>query len=125
MGAGRRCSIVPSPRPLTFWALATILTCAGRGRASGRSVSLLGSTSIQPFAEILAEHYAKKYPGQFVEVQGGGSTAGLLQLECFLSYLSVGRHLERIADYATNIAEDIIYLVEGEIVRHKPTLPEP
>jgi len=45
------------------------------------------------------------------------------QLESLLSYLSVGRHLERVADYATNIAEDIIYLVEGEIVRHKPTLP--
>jgi phosphate transport system protein len=45
-------------------------------------------------------------------------------VECLLSYLSVGRHLERIADYATNIAEDVIYLMEGEIVRHKPTLPE-
>jgi phosphate transport system protein len=45
-------------------------------------------------------------------------------VERLLCYLSVGRHLERIADYATNIAEDVIYLTEGEIVRHKPTLPE-
>jgi phosphate transport system substrate-binding protein len=49
----------------------------GCAKTSSRSVSLLGSTSIQPFAEVLAEHYAKKNPGQFVEVQGGGSTAGL------------------------------------------------
>lgn len=39
-----------------------------------------------------------------------------------LSYLInlflVSRHLERLADHATNIAEDIIYLVEGGIVRH-------
>lgn len=34
--------------------------------------------------------------------------------------LSATRHLERIADQATNIAEDVIYMVEGEIVRHKP-----
>lgn len=36
-------------------------------------------------------------------------------LHCF----SAIRHLERIADLATNIAEDAIYLVDGEIVRHR------
>jgi phosphate transport system protein len=37
-----------------------------------------------------------------------------------LSLFSATRHLERIADHATNIAEDVIYLVEGAIVRHRP-----
>ncbi len=41
-----------------------------------------------------------------------GNVHGLLQL------LFVSRHLERIADLATNIAEDIIYMVEGKIIRH-------
>lgn len=36
-------------------------------------------------------------------------------LHCF----SAIRHLERIADLATNIAEDSIYLVDGDIVRHR------
>ena len=32
--------------------------------------------------------------------------------------LSVARHLERIADLATNIAEDIVFMVEGDVIRH-------
>ncbi|MFM7112966.1 MAG: phosphate signaling complex protein PhoU [Planctomycetota bacterium] len=40
------------------------------------------------------------------------------QLEENLSLFSVIRCIERIADHATNIAEDVCYLVEGEIVRH-------
>lgn len=35
-----------------------------------------------------------------------------------IQLLSVSRNLERIADLATNIAEDVIFLVDGEIVRH-------
>jgi phosphate transport system protein len=42
------------------------------------------------------------------------------QVEIMINYISISRHLERIADYATNIAEDVIYLVEGKIVRHQP-----
>jgi len=41
-------------------------------------------------------------------------------VEPALSLFSAVRHLERIADHATNIAEDVIYLVHGEIVRHHP-----
>jgi phosphate transport system protein len=41
-------------------------------------------------------------------------------IEPGLSLFSATRHLERIADHATNIAEDVVYLVEGEIIRHRP-----
>ena len=41
-------------------------------------------------------------------------------IEPGLSLFSATRHLERIADHATNIAEEVMYLVEGEIVRHHP-----
>jgi phosphate transport system protein len=35
-----------------------------------------------------------------------------------LKMIDVPRHLERIADLATNIAEDVIYMVDGNIIRH-------
>lgn len=40
------------------------------------------------------------------------------RLDCLMHYLSISRHLERIADLATNLAEDVIYMIEGDIVRH-------
>ena len=46
------------------------------------------------------------------------SSSSPTQTECLMRLTSVSRHLERIADMATNIAEDVIYMVEGEIVRH-------
>ncbi|HKL21084.1 MAG TPA: PhoU domain-containing protein, partial [Tichowtungia sp.] len=41
------------------------------------------------------------------------------QLKIYLSMLLASRNLERIGDHATNIAEDIVYLVDGVIVRHR------
>ena len=35
-----------------------------------------------------------------------------------LHTMSAARHLERIADHATNIAEDVIYMIDGKIIRH-------
>jgi phosphate transport system protein len=39
-------------------------------------------------------------------------------IETFVGVIDVSRGFERVADHTTNIAEDVIYMVEGRIVRH-------
>jgi phosphate transport system substrate-binding protein len=57
--------------------LPILFTGCKNSEREGRALNVVGSTSIQPFAELLAQEYMKKYPDRRVEVQGGGSTAGL------------------------------------------------
>ena len=46
-------------------------------------------------------------------------TENIADIDSALSFLSSSRYIERIADLTTNIAEDVIFMVEGEVVRHK------
>jgi len=54
--------------------VALALSACGRPQTD---VIIAGSTSVQPFAEILEEEYARLYPGKKIDVQGGGTSAGL------------------------------------------------
>lgn len=36
----------------------------------------------------------------------------------YIHLLGISRHIERMADHASNIAEDVIYLIDGKIIRH-------
>lgn len=46
------------------------------------------------------------------------------EIDALMHTLSISRRLERIADHATNISEDVIYLIKGEIVRHGSDMEE-
>jgi phosphate transport system protein len=45
--------------------------------------------------------------------------ADISGLDSLVSMLTLARFVERIADQATNIAKDVLYMIEGEIVRHR------
>ena len=45
-------------------------------------------------------------------------------IEAALDLILVSRHLERIGDHATNIAEDVIFMVSARDVRHNATEPD-
>ncbi len=47
------------------------------GRAPGSATIVAGSTSVQPYAEVLAEEYMILNPGTEIDIQGGGSSAGI------------------------------------------------
>ena len=51
--------------------------------------------------------------------------ADLEHLDAIVLLFSVARYLERLADHATNIAEDVLYMVEGEIQRHHQSAVAP
>ena len=60
--------------------LSEILSFA-RGNRAVTAIIVAGSTSVQPYAEILAEEYALLHPDQAIDIQGGGSSAGIAAAE--------------------------------------------
>jgi phosphate transport system substrate-binding protein len=60
--------------PFFFFILATLL--AGCQKPQG-GLTVVGSTSVQPFAEVLAEEYMGHHSGGKIYIQGGGSSAGV------------------------------------------------
>ena len=40
-------------------------------------------------------------------------------LDAMIHYMTISKHLERIADHVENIAQDVFYMIQGDIIRHK------
>ncbi len=53
------------------------------------------------------------------DILQGVMTADPSTVKRAIALLSSSRYLERLADHATNIAEDVIFMGEGEIIRHQ------
>ena len=66
--------------PATALLLSCMVALAACSRA-GTGVVIAGSTSVQPYAEVLAEDYHILYPDSVIDIQGGGSTAGIMAVQ--------------------------------------------
>lgn len=65
-------------RILSFIFLISILSLVSAcSRPVDVGIIVAGSTSVQPFSEALAEEFMRQYPDIIIDVQGGGSSAGI------------------------------------------------
>jgi len=61
-----------------FWLFVLLLIFFAMGcQRSKAGITVAGSTSVEPFAELLAEEYMHRHPNSHIYVQGGGSSAGI------------------------------------------------
>jgi len=81
---------------LVFLAIFSLLPgCRPGSGADGATLTIAGSTSVQPFAEKLAETYMAAHPDCPINVQGGGSTAGVRAAETGAAQIGMSsRHLK-------------------------------
>ena len=64
---------------------------------------------------LVADDEIDELYAELIEELKGVIRADLEHLDAIVLLFSVARYLERLADHATNIAEDVLYMVEGEI----------
>jgi len=81
--------------------------------------ALVNQDTLKAQAVCAADDEVDEDNRRMYEIVQEGIADGIWNVKAFLHLLSISRHVERIADLSTNIAEDVIYMVEGEIVRHR------
>lgn len=103
------------PRLLVYLLVsAALVAAAGCRGASRNAITVAGSTSVEPFAELLAEHYMAARPGVEISVQGGGSSAGIRACQSHICAIGMtSRELQPAESALTQIpiAHDAIALI--------------
>ncbi len=99
------------------WAL---LCCCHR---SQEGLSVAGSTSVEPFAEALAEEYMHRYKSEKIFIQGGGSSAGIQAVRTGAA--DIGMSSRNLMENEKNlIAVPIIYDAIAVIIHRQNPLTE-
>jgi len=91
------------------------------GGGRGDVVNAVGSTSVQPFAEMLAQAYEDSHPDLYVDVQGGGSTAGLQAAANGLA--QIGMCSRELTPDETKEFQDIVIARDGLAIVVHPSNP--
>jgi len=90
-----------------------------------KSLDSLVNTDVEGAYEVcIADDEVDKIYHQMEKTVSDGMQHYPDRAACLVEVLEVSMFLERIADHATNISEDVIYMIEGEIIRHKKSLEE-
>ena len=74
---------------------------------------------------LVADDEVDELYAELIDELKGVIRADLEHLDAIVLLFRVARYLERLADHATNIAEDVLYMVEGEIQRHSQSAVAP
>ncbi len=86
----------------------------------GNAVKAYGAQAVDDAQKVLLEEDAvDALYGQVIRSVVSAGSKHPEKMASFLDLLSMAKNFERIADHATNIAEDVVYLCTGEIVRHR------
>ncbi|MCL2440692.1 MAG: phosphate ABC transporter substrate-binding protein [Treponema sp.] len=91
--------------------LMAVVSCAGR---SGVCVIVAGSTSVQPYVELLAEEFEFLFPDRKIDIQGGGSSAGITAAETGTADIGMSsRWLKRTEEdlWSIEIARDGLAMI--------------
>jgi len=69
--------------------LLTVSTVSACSSINNAGIIVAGSTSVQPYAEVLAEEYMIMHPDIVIDIQGGGSSAGIMAAQTGTSNLGM------------------------------------
>ena len=84
------------------------------------AVKAFGGASVDDAQKVFLEEDAvDALYGQIIRRVVADASTSPERVAAYLDALSVAKNLERLADHATNVAEDVVFLCTGKIVRHR------
>ena len=91
-----------------------LLAACSESDAESTAFVIAGSTSVQPYVEKLVEVYVNTHPGHVIDVQGGGSSAGIQAVESHTADIGMSSRNLRDAEkdlWSIEIAKDALAII--------------